>query len=100
MFLCDTCRKLSCSGVRLTCIRTVFSWERIVTLLIDKSYSFLLSALILLYQIRPGADPGFDQGGAQIVTGLNCRRCTAALCERSEPFSAWGSSGSSWVFHY
>ena len=37
-----------------------------------------------------GADPGFDQGGAQIVTGLNCRRCAAASCERSEPFQAWG----------
>ena len=37
-----------------------------------------------------GADPGFDQGGAQIVTGLNCGRYAAASCERSEPFSAWG----------
>ena len=38
-----------------------------------------------------GADPGFDQGGRpQIVTVLNCRRCAAASCERSEPFSAWG----------
>ena len=36
-----------------------------------------------------GADPGFDQG-AQIVTDLNCRWCTAALCEQSEPFSVWG----------
>ena len=26
----------------------------------------------------------------QIVTGLNCQRCAAALCEQSEPFSAWG----------
>ena len=39
---------------------------------------------------RAGADPGFYQGGAQIVTGLNCQRCAAASCERSEPFSAWG----------
>ena len=39
---------------------------------------------------RTGADPGFDQGEAQIVTGLNCRRCVAASGERSEPFSAWG----------
>ena len=30
------------------------------------------------------------KGGAQIVTGLNCRWCAAALCERSEPLSAWG----------
>ena len=37
-----------------------------------------------------GADPGFDQGGPQIVTGLNCRRCAAASSERSETFSAWG----------
>ena len=37
-----------------------------------------------------GADPGFDQGGAQIVTGLNCLWCAATSCERSEPFSAWG----------
>ena len=37
-----------------------------------------------------GADPGFDRGGAQIVTGLNCQWCAAASCERSEPFSAWG----------
>ena len=37
-----------------------------------------------------GADPGFDQGGPQIVTGLNCRWCAAASCERSEPFLAWG----------
>ena len=29
-------------------------------------------------------------GGAQIVTGLNCRQCAAASCERSKPFSAWG----------
>ena len=29
-------------------------------------------------------------GGAQIVTGLNCRRCAAASCEQSEPFLAWG----------
>ena len=28
--------------------------------------------------------------GPQIVTGLNCRWCTAALCKQSEPFSAWG----------
>ena len=38
----------------------------------------------------PGADPGFDQGGAQIVTGLNCQQCAAVSCEQSEPFSAWG----------
>ena len=37
-----------------------------------------------------GADPGFDQWGAQIVTGLNCRRCAEVSCEQSEPFSAWG----------
>ena len=37
-----------------------------------------------------GADPGFDRGGGQIVIGLNCRRCAAVLCERCEPFSAWG----------
>ena len=37
---------------------------------------------------KAGADPGFDQGGPQIVTGLNCRWCAAASCERSEPFSA------------
>ena len=30
------------------------------------------------------------RGGAQIVTGLSCRRCAAALCKRSEPFSVWG----------
>ena len=28
-----------------------------------------------------GADPGFDQGRAQIVTGQNCRWCAAALCK-------------------
>ena len=28
--------------------------------------------------------------GPQIVTGLNCRRCAAASCERSKPFSVWG----------
>ena len=28
-----------------------------------------------------GADPGFDQGGAQIVTVLNCQWCAAASCE-------------------
>ena len=38
----------------------------------------------------PGADPGFDQGGAKIVTGLNCRLCAAASCKQSKPFSAWG----------
>ena len=37
-----------------------------------------------------GADPGFDQGGPQIVTGLNCQQCAAVSCEQSEPFSAWG----------
>ena len=37
-----------------------------------------------------GADPGFDQGGAQIVTGLNCQQCAAASCERNEPFAVWG----------
>ena len=36
-----------------------------------------------------GADTGFDQG-AQIVTGLNCLWCVAALGEQSKPFSAWG----------
>ena len=41
--------------------------------------------------VTPGADPGFYQGGgAQIVTGLNCQRCAAASCERSEPFSVRG----------
>ena len=37
-----------------------------------------------------GADPGFDHGGPQIVTGLNCQWCAAASCERNEPFQAWG----------
>ena len=37
-----------------------------------------------------GADPGFDQGGAQIMTGLNCQPCAAALCKQSKPFSVWG----------
>ena len=46
--------------------------------------------LVLCDELTTGADPGFDQGGAQIVTGLNCRWCAAASCERSEPFSAWG----------
>ena len=42
-------------------------------------------------QSDSGADPGFDRGGGgQIVTGLNCPQYTAASCERSEPFSAWG----------
>ena len=30
---------------------------------------------------KAGVDPGFDQGGPQIMTGLNCQWCTAALCE-------------------
>ena len=30
------------------------------------------------------------RGGAQIMTGLNCQQYTAASCEQSEPFSAWG----------
>ena len=29
-------------------------------------------AWALLLLLLSGADPGFDQGGAQIVTGLNC----------------------------
>ena len=29
-------------------------------------------------------------GGAQIMTGLNCRWYAAVLCERSKPFSALG----------
>ena len=41
-------------------------------------------------ECRAGADPGFDRGGVQIVTGLNFRQCAAASCERSEPFSVWG----------
>ena len=41
-----------------------------------------------------GADPGFDQGEPQFVTGLNCRWCPAASCKRSDPFSAWGSGAS------
>ena len=45
---------------------------------------------LLKYNLVSGADPGFDQGGPQIVTGLNCRWCAAASCEQSEPFSAWG----------
>ena len=49
--------------------------------------------------ICSGADPGFDRGGGQIVTGLNCQWCAAASCKQSEPFSMWGL-GSSWVFHY
>ena len=40
--------------------------------------------------MKTGADPGFDQGGIQIVTGLNCQQYAAALCEQSEPFSVWG----------
>ena len=36
------------------------------------------------------ADPGFDHGGPQIVTGLKLPTCAAASCEQSEPFSAWG----------
>ena len=55
--------------------------------------------------VQSGADPGFDQGGPQIVTGLNCQWCAAASCERSEPFSAWGlglalGPQKFWVFHY
>ena len=30
-------------------------------------------------------------GGPQIVTGLNCRWCAVASCERSEPFCSVGS---------
>ena len=53
--------------------------------------SWLLHLVTTLYYtyLFSGADPGFDRGG-QIGTGLNCQRCTAASCERSEPFSAWG----------
>ena len=42
-----------------------------------------------LWTYKSGADPGFDQGGPQIVTGLNCRWC-AASCEQSKSFSVWG----------
>ena len=38
------------------------------------------NVLIDLFQ-NAGADPGFDQGGPQIVTGLNCRQCAAASRE-------------------
>ena len=31
-----------------------------------------VNVLINRLNIPSGADPGFDQGGAQIVTGLNC----------------------------
>ena len=51
---------------------------------------YLTNTCTKIYHIPPGADPGFDQGGAQIMTGINCRQCTAASCEQSEPFSAWG----------
>ena len=54
---------------------------------------FSLTATIdsLIKKLREsGADPGFDGGGAQIVTGLNWRWCAAVSCEQSEPFSAWG----------
>ena len=44
----------------------------------------------VINNLIPGADPGFDQGGPQIMTGLNCRWCAATSCERSEPFSVWG----------
>ena len=43
-----------------------------------------------LNHMRSGVEPGFDQGGPQIMTGLNCQWCTAVSCERSKPFSAWG----------
>ena len=33
-----------------------------------------------------GADPGFDQGGAQIVTGLNCRRAQQCRVSEASPF--------------
>ena len=47
------------------------------------------SLLVPILQITTtaGADPGFDQGGPQIVTGLNCQWCAAASCKQSEPFS-------------
>ena len=51
---------------------------------------FSMASHQMFYDCDAGADPGFDQGGPQIVAGLNCRRYAAASCERSEPFSAWG----------
>ena len=69
--------------------------ETLVRLQQFPSHPYFRLAKVNLPQTRAplslsGADPGFDQGGPQIVTGLNCRQCAAALCERSEPFSAWG----------
>ena len=36
--------------------------------------------------VNPGADPGFDQGGAQIVTGLNCWRAQQCHASEMSPF--------------
>ena len=36
--------------------------------------------------IYAGADPGFDQGGPQIVTGLNCRRAQQCCVSDASPF--------------
>ena len=51
--------------------------------------TIFLSFFILTFVIS-GADPGFDEGRAQIMTGLNCQWCAAASCEQSEPFLVWG----------
>ena len=48
---------------------------------IKLGYKIILSEARLKNFGDTGADPGFDQGGARIMTGLNCQWCTAALCE-------------------
>ena len=45
--------------------------------------SLLNSSLLKMHSL-------YKQGRPQIMTGLNCQRCTAASCEQSKPFSAWG----------
>ena len=43
--------------------------------------------IIFIFSLNvSGADPGFDQGGAQIVTGLNCQRAQQCHASEASPF--------------
>ena len=56
---------------KLAVINLIDKCERFESMTLDRILALFLKKVIS-YKNVTGADPGFDQGGAQIVTGLNC----------------------------
>ena len=65
------------STLTLFCVEFITSWSQILHLSLESSRGTGVGTgqgIDLTSGRNAGADPGFDQGGAQIMTGLNCQQ--------------------------